>query len=324
MLAASVLAFVLGVLSAPFLRETGGFEALSADAAPHQAAAETSQERVRVINSDTWLTTNAMFENGMWNAEDPGKPSFALWMNYLGTIPSEDALGGAGFWVRAPRCGTAFQPFSQRCGWNLALVTTQEKSVIVGGNTIELDGNGPAPFGRLTNGNDHGSRYVGVASNVFGDFSGVDVATKPSWLAAINVSRDVYEIRRLDPFAGNDRTMRFRTLFALNGAGDLSALGSVSAGRAEFRDGVRSEAGRFGRVEQVPEHRWAARGALLRGRFSFTFRPAFRHAPVCVATSEGAGRAVLHVASSASTCVVTSSEKEDRATVNVIVVGDPD
>lgn len=258
-------------------------------------------------DGDVWLTANAHATKGQWRADDPAHASFALWLNGRGFMPYEGRTAAAGIWVRRPGCLALFDNIGRNCGWDLGLAVTQWKSIVVGGATIEIDGNGAPPFGRVTNASDGAERYIGVASNAFGDFSGVDDRTAPSWIAAIDVTTDGYRIRRADATHAGAR-VPFRTLVDVNRYGDVRAAGEIGGTH----------------VVQTSSGQWATRARLRGGKYRFAFPRKFRHAPVCVATSEGENGFVLHVATEISGCRVTSSGRKDESVIDVIAVGNPD
>ena len=64
------------------------------------------------------------------------------------------------------------------------------------------------------------------------------------------------------------------------------------------------------------------RAAMSGGTYTFTFPKAYTVAPVCVAVSETA-TGTLHVTSSVTSCIVTSSSGTDTSTVDILAVGNP-
>jgi hypothetical protein len=274
--------------------------------------AQTGAERPALahIGGDTWLTTNASFDGTHWNSSDPSHASFALWMNESGYMPNEGKTGAAGFWTHRADCPRTFEKITDSCGWNLGLTLTQWKSVVVGGNTIEIDGNNAAPFGRVVNTTDGDSRFIGLMSNVFGDFSGFDVAARASWIAGVNLTGDAFEVKRLRPTATNQRVHSndFTQLLGVDRDGNTSVAGSLSSSRAA----------------QARPSQWATRVALKGGRVDFAFPRVYATIPVCVANSEGSGGYSLRVAPSKSACVVTSANARDNSMVDIIVIGNPD
>ncbi|MGD0476084.1 MAG: hypothetical protein ABSB70_23110 [Candidatus Velthaea sp.] len=231
-------------------------------------------------------------------------------MNDSGYMPNEGKTGAVGFWTRRADCPRAFERITASCGWNLGLTVTQWKSVVVGGNTIEIDGNNAAPFGRVVNTTDGQHRFIGLESNVFGDFSGFDVTGRASWIAGIDITSDEFEVRRLRANPGSARVR----------ASDFSDLLDVD------RDGNMSVAGtaRAARLAQTRPDQFATRATLSGGRAVFTFPHRYTATPVCVANSEGSGHVPLRVEPSRSACVVTSANGNDRSVVDIMVIGDPD
>jgi hypothetical protein len=276
---------------------------------PGAAPAGADRPVLNRIAGDTWLTTNAQFDGSHWNSSDPSRASFALWMNDNGYMPNEGKTGAAGFWTHRADCPHTFERITDSCGWNLGLTVTQWKSVIVGGNTIEIDGNNAAPFGRVANTTDGESRFMGLMSNVFGDFSGFDVANRASWIAGVNLTGDTFQIKRLRPTPSSQRVRSadFSNLLEVDHDGNTAVAGSISASRAD----------------QVRSSQWATRAALRNGRFEFAFPRAYTAVPVCVATTEGSAGYSLRVAPAKSGCVITSANAKDDSMVDVIVVGNP-
>jgi hypothetical protein len=276
------------------------------------AALQVSSNRPAIsrIDGDTWLATNASFDGTSWSSGDPSRASFALWMNDNGYMPNEGKTGAVGFWTHRADCPRMFERITASCGWNLGLTVTQWKSVVVGGNAVEIDGNNAAPFGRVVNATDGERRFIGLESNVFGDFSGFDVATRPSWIAGIDITGDEFEVRRLreSPVTERVHSRDFVGLLDIDRDGNTSIAGRIST------------AG----VAQEKPSQFATRAVLNDGRAVFAFPRAYAVTPVCVANSEGAGSFPLRVTPSRSSCVVTSANATDRSMVDIVVIANPD
>jgi hypothetical protein len=261
------------------------------------------------INGDTWLTTNASFDGMRWSAQDPSHASFAFWMSDQGFMPNEGRTGAEGFWVHRAGCPKVFDRLAAACGWNLGLALTQWKSLVVGGDAVEIDGNALPPYGRVTNASDGRNRYIGLVSNFFGDLSNVDVPERPSWLFGINLTQDAYQIRRLP--AGNTHgahSERVVSLMNLDRDGNLRLAGATATSR----------------IAQAHADRWATRAPLHNGVYTFLFSRKYASTPVCVASSEGNQSYSLHVTPSQSFCIVKSSNTNDSSMVDIIVVGNPE
>lgn len=248
----------------------------------------------QVVRGDGWLTSNARFDGTSWAALDAARPSFGLQLNDRNDIPFESGTAGATVWVRQPHCTRPITGFQERCGWQLGIAVTQFRSLVVGGHGIELDGLADPPYGRVVNTSDGHSRLIGIASNVFADFSGVDRADAPSWLAAIDASSDAYVLKRAPR-----GTRAFETLLTVDRAGALATQ----------------------RVDQAAPGRFATRVRLAGGTYTFSFATPFAVTPVCVASAEGG--ATLHVTPSTTSCVVRSTNSADDGFVDIIVVGNP-
>ncbi len=178
------------------------------------------------------------------------------------------------------------------------MAVTQFRSVVVGGNGIEIDGLSlKPPYGRIVSVSDGTVRRFGISENIYADWSGADVASAPRWFAGFNLDRDRYEVSRA-------MTTAVAPLMTVDAEGRVSAAAASVA-----------------RLEQPAPETFAARGRLAAGRFVFAFKRAYAHMPVCVASSEG--DAPVHVRSSASGCAVMSTDRNDSSLVNVQVTGDP-
>ena len=250
------------------------------------------------VHGDGWITSNARFDGTNWQSRLGARPSFGLQLGEENDIPFEHGTAGATFWVRDAGCTGPFAGFGNVCGWKLAMAVTQFRSVVVGGNGIEIDGlTLKPPYGRIVSVSDGTQRRFGITNNIFADWSGADVASAPRWFAGFDVDHDRYEIARgmsmtLAPLATVDADGRFS-----------AASASVS------------------RVEQAAPDTFATRAHLAAGRYRFAFKRAYAHVPVCVASSEGT--APVHVLSSQSGCEVMSASAADTSIVNVQVTGDP-
>jgi len=250
------------------------------------------------VAGDGWITSNARFDGTNWAARLPNRPSFGLQLGEVNDIPFERGTAGATFWARDADCTGPFTTFGTTCGWKLALAVTQFRSLVVGGNGIEIDGlTLKPPYGRIMSASDGSNRRFGITSNIFADWSGSDVADAPRWFAGFNLQHDRFEIAR-------GMTTSLTSLASVDADGRLSAT-SVAAER----------------VEQNAPESFAARGRLTGGRYVFAFRRPYAHIPVCVASSEGI--APVHVLSAATGCSVLSADHHDASLVNVQVIGDP-
>jgi hypothetical protein len=128
----------------------------------------------QVVNGDGWWTTNANYNDRGWYAFDSARPAFGLQLGDRNDMPFDRGTASAAFWVHNPGC-RAFKGFADPCGWQLGLAITQYRSIVVGGQAMELDGlSAPAPYARVVNSFDDGTHVVGLSTNAFADFSGVD------------------------------------------------------------------------------------------------------------------------------------------------------
>jgi hypothetical protein len=250
------------------------------------------------VNGDGWITSNAHYDGTSWNSHLANRPSFGLQLGEENDIPFERGTAGATFWERDAGCAGPFASFGKSCGWKLALAITQFRSLVVGGNGVEIDGLSlEPPYGRVMSVSDGSARRFGITSNIYADWSGADVAAAPRWFAGFNLTRDRYEIAR-------GMSMSLTPLVSVDADGRL-ATATLTATR----------------VEQTAGENFAARGRLAAGRYDFVFARAYAHVPVCVASSEG--DAPVHVRSSTTGCAVISAAANDTAIVNVQVTGDP-
>jgi len=250
------------------------------------------------VNGDGWITSNAHFDGTAWTSRLPNRPSFGLQLGEENDIPFEHGTAGATFWERDAGCSGPFATFGKTCGWKLGLAITQFRSLVVGGNGIEIDGLAlDPPYGRIVSVSDGASRRFGLTSNVYADWSGADVAAAPRWFAGFNLSRDRFEIAR-------GTTMDLAPLASVDAAGRVSAAAIASA-----------------RVEQTVPDAYAARAHFIDGRYTFAFAHRYANPPVCVASSEGT--APVHVHSTPAACMVFSALPSDTSIVNVQVTGDP-
>jgi hypothetical protein len=254
-----------------------------------------------IVDGDGWLASNATHDTGTWTALNPERPAFGLQLSERNDLPFDRGTAGATFWVRNASCGVGFTAFGEQCGWQLGLAVTQYRSIVVGGHGIEIDGLGAAPpYGRVINFTHDGTQIVGLLTNSFVDFSGVDDKSKPSWFSGFDLGRDGFVVRRTAP-----------------GASTPDDLLNID------RDGSASVAGDFAtrHVTQHAANQWATRARLAHGTYTFRFGTPFAQTPVCVATSEGASR--VRVAPSATDCRVISDDHNDAAMVDIVVIGNP-
>ncbi|MBV8151896.1 MAG: hypothetical protein JOY59_10085 [Candidatus Eremiobacteraeota bacterium] len=252
-----------------------------------------------VVDGDGWLTSNARHDNNTgWTSVNSGRPSFGLELSERNDLPFDRGTAGATIWVREPGC-KQFAGFSSPCGWQLGMAVTQYRSIVVGGDALEVDGFGSDVYGRFVNARDGHARLVGMTTNTYADFSGLDRPKSPAWFSGIDVERDVFAVRRalVSPNA-------FEDLLSVSHDGVLRSAGGVAAPRT-----LQKAAGQ-----------WATRAKLTSGSYTFRYA-AFDRVPVCVATSEGTAR--LRVTPSPTQCTVTSDSPNDSSMIDVVVIGNP-
>jgi hypothetical protein len=254
----------------------------------------------QVVDGDGWLTSNASHTTGEWSPFNASRPSFGLQLSLRNDIPFENGTAGATFWVRRPGC-TSFASYGRPCGWQLGLAVTQFRSIVVGGNGIEIDGlDAGTPYGRVINASNGEGRLIGLLTNAYADLSGIDTPNAPSWFAGFDLSNDTFAVRRSAkiPHASDD-------LLAIDRQGVVRASGGIEAPRALQRSAAQ----------------WATRAHLAGGRYTFKYGASFANPPVCIATSEGTAR--LRVTPTATSCTITSDDPADAAMIDVVVVGNP-
>lgn len=267
---------------------------------PRLSEAAAAPTPFQVVDGDGWLTSNARYDPNGWASLNGARPSFGLQLSARNDIPFDQGTAGAEIWVRQPGC-PRFANFGEKCGWQLGLAVTQFRSVVVGGHGIEIDGlTGERPYGRVVSASSGESRLVGLTTNVFADFSGVDKADAPSWFAGIDLGRDAFSVRR-----GAKIPLNVDEVFGVDRQGDVRMTGSLATSRV---------------VQRAPAQ-WATRAQLVHGAYTFRFAAPFQATPVCVATGEGSAR--LRVAPSSSACTITSENANDASMVDVIAVGNP-
>jgi hypothetical protein len=253
----------------------------------------------QVVDGDGWLTSNAAYTGG-WSVLDAQRPAFGLQLSERNDLPFDRGTAGATFWVHNAGCAT-FESFDEPCGWQLGLALTQFRSIVVGGQGIEIDGLGaPRPYARIVNSVDEQARLAGLLTNTYVDFSGTDEAAAPSWFGGFDLTQDGFAVRRAP--AG---TRHFEDLLALDRNGNGTFASSVAAPQAR----------------QTAPNQWATRARLSAGRFTFRYAKPFAQLPVCVATPESPSH--LYVTPERDRCVVTSENPRDTATIDVVVVGNP-
>lgn len=254
-----------------------------------------------VVNGDGWLTSNVTYGPGGWAPISVARAAFGLQLSERNDLPFDKGTAGATFWVRNAGCGMKFAGFGEPCGWQLGLAITQFRSAVIGGDGIEIDGlSAPVPYGRIVNASNQGSRLVGLLTNTFVDFSGVDKADAPSWFAGFDIARDAFSVSR-----AASGPHEFSNLLDVDRAGNTTVAGTLTTTRA---------------LQHAP-NQWATRVALAHGTHAFDYATPFAQPPVCVATSEGTSR--VRVSPTTTACTVTSDDPNDTAIVDIIVVGNP-
>ena len=255
----------------------------------------------QVVDGDGWLTSNADFDTGAWTSLNAMRPAFGLQLSERNDLPFDRGTAGATFWVHNAGCTPTFGGFGDPCGWKLGLAVTEFRSIVVGGNGMEIDGlDAPAPYARVVNATDHGMRLAGLVSNAYVDFSGVDAQNSPSWFSGFELDRDAFAVRRAAP-----GSVTFTNLLTIDRDGNAGVSGGIASARA---------------LQSAPSQ-WATRAQLVHGSYTFHYARPFARPPVCVATPEGTAH--VRVAPTADTCSVTSENPNDATMVDIVVIGNP-
>jgi hypothetical protein len=136
----------------------------------------------------------------VFNRIDTSLPALWIDVGYNRDISGETNLKGLPtFWTASP--GTnPIGAFGAANGWQLGLTNTDKGTIVMRGDVIEIDGNGFLPYGRVIHHTDSVSAptyaVTGMLSNIFGDFSGVDSASKPSYFFGEDHVNDRFIVRR--------------------------------------------------------------------------------------------------------------------------------
>lgn len=274
---------------------------------PLQPATAADTQAARFVDGDPWITSNARHTGGQWDSLEVGRAAFGLQLSAANDLPFDRGTAGATFWVRQASCVNPFAGFGDHCGWQLGLAITQFRSIVVGGNGMEVDGlDGRPPYGRFFNAQFGTARLTGVSTNVYADFSGADVAARASWIAGIDMAQDSFSIQRR---AAGEKLLpaTFASLLSIDRAGEVTVTHALKSER----------------MEQTQPAHWATRAALHEGGYVFTFTRPYRTVPVCTATSESSN-AVLHVKPRQGSCTIESTDAKDSSMVDIIVAGNPD
>lgn len=146
-------------------------------------AAELTNTKFRIaeVNGDLWLTANAYWTGSVWNRIDIAKVAFAIQMQGANNIPGE-GVQGLNIWVAQPG-NNPIGDFAAMGGWEAGFIITGYGTAVLGSNVLEFDGYGLVPYGRFIHSHvlTLGYDYTGILTNLFGDLSGVDDITSPSW-----------------------------------------------------------------------------------------------------------------------------------------------
>jgi len=253
----------------------------------------------QVVDGDGWLTSNAVYGETRWSTLEAQRPAFGLELSERNDLPFDRGTAGATFWVHNAGCAV-FESFGEPCGWQLGLALTQFRSIVVGGNGMEIDGSAPPPYARVVNAVDGEARVAGLLTNEFVDFSGTDAENAPSWFGGFDLTHDGFAVRRAAP-----GSQQFTDLLAVDSEGNATVSGSLAAAQAH----------------QTGPNQWATRARLAGGRYVFHFAKPFAQTPVCVASPESAVR--VYVTPARDRCTVTAENPHDAATIDLIVVGNP-
>jgi hypothetical protein len=134
---------------------------------------------------DLSIVNNASYtaSTNKWNRIDVNQPVWMQTYNTYGAIPGEGGLQGWTLW----RVQKGANPIGSNYGSvgspELAITSTYNRDMVVGGQNIELDGSGlnPPGFGRFINSNAAGPIYTGMTRNYFGNLNSSDSNTNDDW-----------------------------------------------------------------------------------------------------------------------------------------------
>jgi hypothetical protein len=135
------------------------------------------------IGGDQYVSINATWDGTYWNRIDVANPAW-LWQYNVANNMLGETYKGATFWVAAPGANPV-GAFTTIGGWLMLFSTSQYKDFTIGGNGIEIDGNGVLPYGRLRHALISSEKHTGILTNVYLDGSGRDDKASPSWEVAI-------------------------------------------------------------------------------------------------------------------------------------------
>ena len=139
---------------------------------------------IQEVGGDLFLSFNAMWDGTNWVRIDTAKQAYTINMR-RSNIPGEGVSGWC-LWVAQPG-SNPIGAFGVSGGWETGIINTGQRTVVFGGNSLELDGYGYVPYGRFVHnwiyGNTYG--YTGIVFNAFGDFSGVDDVNDYCWFVGI-------------------------------------------------------------------------------------------------------------------------------------------
>lgn len=179
------------------------------------------------VDGDTWLTSNAYHDGDHWQRVDITKSSWALSLLGSSNFPFETEQG-ASLLVAKPGANPILSDYGVVGGWEMGWALMSTRNMAIGGNGIELDGNGVSPYGRFVHYSDKEADvpvfdaiFTGIVTNLFSDFSGRDISTEDSWF--VGRVDDSFQIRRL-PASSAITNNNFAKLVEVDDLGTFSLL----------------------------------------------------------------------------------------------------
>lgn len=173
-----------------------------------------------------WFLSNVRWDGSHFQRLDTSRTSFALNLKAEDNLPYESRTTGMVFWRALGGAGAPQQvddSYGSPWGWQNVFIQTEYRDFVLGGFGIEVDGSGTFPYGRFVHTTYLGDQYTGVLTNIFVDFSGVDMPSAPSWF--VGRKNDQYIVARAAPGAG----VALTTLLSIDAAGNLNIAGSLLA-----------------------------------------------------------------------------------------------
>ncbi len=147
---------------------------------------------IKQIGGDSYIAVNAYYDGTNWQRQNIAYPAWLFQFNAANNMLNESYKAFT-VWTAQPGANP-IGAFTAAGGWLMAESFSEFKDMTIGGNGIEIDGNGITPYGRVRHASVGGVKITDLLTTAYLDESGRDDTNAPSLSAGIY--DDSFKVRR--------------------------------------------------------------------------------------------------------------------------------